>query len=227
MNRVFVPESQILPTAQRALWQALAGLADLGFVLYGGTAIALRLGHRQSIDFDFFSERALDRIAIASAMPSLKHAITLQDQLDAWTVLVPTGSDQDQVKVSFFGNIRFGRVAEPAITDDGVLWVAALEDLLPTKLKVILQRAEAKDYIDIAAMIEADVDLSRGLAAATLMFAPSFQPSECLKGLTFFADGDLHTLSRAQKRQLIRSAGGVRDLPEVRIVSKRLRCALD
>jgi hypothetical protein len=33
---------------------------SLGFVLYGGAAIALRLGHRQSVDFDFFSSRPLN-----------------------------------------------------------------------------------------------------------------------------------------------------------------------
>lgn len=32
----------------------------LGFALYGGTAIALRLGHRTSVDFDFFNDRPLD-----------------------------------------------------------------------------------------------------------------------------------------------------------------------
>ncbi|WP_373321508.1 nucleotidyl transferase AbiEii/AbiGii toxin family protein [Rivihabitans pingtungensis] len=39
----------------------LAQASKLGFVLYGGTAIALRLGHRESVDFDFFSDRPLDR----------------------------------------------------------------------------------------------------------------------------------------------------------------------
>lgn len=50
----------ILPMAQRRLWPQLGNAPKLGFVLYGGTAIALRLGHRDSVDFDFFSERPLD-----------------------------------------------------------------------------------------------------------------------------------------------------------------------
>ncbi len=46
------PRLDVLSAAQRALWPELAGLPR-GFVLYGGTALALRLGHRVSVDFDF------------------------------------------------------------------------------------------------------------------------------------------------------------------------------
>jgi hypothetical protein len=46
-----------LPIAQQHLWQELRPARDLGFVLYGGTAIALRLGHRPSVDFDFFTDQ--------------------------------------------------------------------------------------------------------------------------------------------------------------------------
>jgi len=47
----------ILPPAQRKIWDALSALPS-EFVLYGGTAIALQLGHRQSVDFDFFARRS-------------------------------------------------------------------------------------------------------------------------------------------------------------------------
>ena len=53
MIRTFTPCLEILPTAQRQLWPALRRAPHLGFVLYRGTAIALRLGHRPSIDYDF------------------------------------------------------------------------------------------------------------------------------------------------------------------------------
>ena len=57
----FEPHWEVLPAAQREFWPLLAGSVDLGLVLYGGTAVALRLGHRHSIDFDFFTEKPLDR----------------------------------------------------------------------------------------------------------------------------------------------------------------------
>jgi Nucleotidyl transferase AbiEii toxin, Type IV TA system len=53
----FTPKLEILPAAQRLLWQELGAIPG-GFTLYGGTAIALHLGHRQSIDFDFFGDHA-------------------------------------------------------------------------------------------------------------------------------------------------------------------------
>ncbi|WP_443747297.1 nucleotidyl transferase AbiEii/AbiGii toxin family protein [Asticcacaulis solisilvae] len=57
----FAPRTDILPEAQRQLRPYLAEVTRQGFVLYGGTAIALRLGHRVSVDFDFFHHLPLDR----------------------------------------------------------------------------------------------------------------------------------------------------------------------
>lgn len=55
------PILEILPQEQRALYPHLAQITGLGFVLFGGTAIALQLGHRQSVDFDFFTHKSIDR----------------------------------------------------------------------------------------------------------------------------------------------------------------------
>lgn len=147
----------------------------------------------------------------------------LQDQANTWVVLTPrSGAQGGHVKLSFFGPIDFGRVGEPDYTEDGVLQVASLIDLMATKLKVILQRAEAKDYRDIAAMLEAGVSLAQGLAAARLLFGPNFQPSESLKALVYHEDGDLHTLTPAEKHTLIHAAKAVRELPEVRLAATNL-----
>ena len=151
MSSRFKPRMDILPPAQRQLWHELGPAAVLGFVLYGGTAIALRLGHRASVDFDFFSERPLDRESIREVFPFMAQSIVLQDERNALSVLVPcVDAERTHIKVSFFGTIGFGRVREPQMTEDGVLRVASLDDLMATKVKVVLQRAEAKDYRDIA-----------------------------------------------------------------------------
>ena len=223
MNRKFKPCMNILRPAQQRLWTELRGAPNLGFVLYGGTAVALRLGHRDSVDFDFFSEKPLDRKAIKAAFPFVARSTTLLDQSDTWTVLVPHGGPEtEHVKVSFFGNIGFGRAGEPDFTDDGVLQVASLDDLMATKVKVVLDRAEAKDYRDIAAMVNAGGSLSRGLACARLLFGPNFQPGESLKALVFFNDGDLKTLSASEKNTLVDAVKAVRDLPDAKIISRRL-----
>lgn len=223
MTGKFKPCIDILPPAQQRLWPELKNAVNLGFTLYGGTAIALRLGHRDSVDFDFFSEKPLDRDAIKAAFPFMEQATTLQDQDNTWVVLVSYGSsEREHVKVSFFGTIVFGRVGEPDFTDDGVLQVASFADLMATKLKVVLQRAEAKDYRDIAAMVNAGVSLSHGLASARQLYGPNFQPSESLKALVYFNDGDLNTLTTDEKNILVEAVKAVRDLPDVMLRSKSL-----
>jgi hypothetical protein len=117
---------EILPEPQKRIWSELRSASDLGYVLYGGTAIALRLGHRVSIDFDFFSEKEMRKELLADALPFLATAPVLQDQPQAFTVLA-RGSDESPVKLSFFGGIDFGRVGNPQKTQDGDLQVASLE----------------------------------------------------------------------------------------------------
>ncbi len=223
MMRSFVPHSEILPPAQQRLWPELGSVSRIGLVLYGGTAVALRLGHRFSVDFDFFTDKPLDRQALVTALSFIGNATVLQDQMDTFTVMViGNHAPRENVKVSFFGSIGFGRVDEPEMTEDGILQVAALVDLMATKLKVMLQRVEAKDYQDIAAMLRAGVSLAKGQAAARALYGHDFQPSESLKALVFFEGGDLHTLSSGDKETLIEAASTVRDLPFVRIAAREL-----
>lgn len=153
----------------------------------------------------------------------MAQAITLQDHGNTWVALVPDrNSGEEYVKIAFFGTIAFGRVGEPDFTDDGILHVASLDDLMATKVKVVLQRAEAKDYRDIAAMIRAGASLSRGLASARLLYGPNFQPSESLKALVYFHDGDLQTLTASEKQTLVDAVKAVRDLPDVTLRSSSL-----
>lgn len=213
----------ILPPAQIRLWPELTAAAALGFVLYGGTAIALRLGHRQSVDFDFFTERPLDRAALHDAFPFLAASQVLQDQSDTYCVLAPFGdNERSHVKVSFFGGIGFGRVGEPEWTEDENLLVASLDDLMATKVKVVLQRVEAKDYRDVAAMVTSGVSLAKGLASARQLYGSAFQPSEALKALVYFEGGDLHKLCDPERQALIDAVAVVRELPDVTIASTSL-----
>lgn len=108
------------------------------------------------------------------------------------------------------------------MTEDGVLEIASLDDLMATKLKVILQRLEAKDYQDIAAMLQAGQPLEQGLAAARTLYGSAFQPSESLKALVYFEGGDLATLPEETKTVLIQASSGIRSLPDIKLRSKYL-----
>jgi hypothetical protein len=205
------PKLGVLPPGQREIWTSLAPASRLNFVLYGGTAVALHLGHRESLDFDFFRSEPLDKDRIRTAFGFISGAVILQDAPDTLVVLaeMPSGP----VKVSFFGGIGFGRVNDPLRTGDGILLVASLDDLMATKLKATQDRAEAKDYRDIAEMISAGVSLPAGLSAFKAMF--DGEPAQVLRALGFFGDGDLNML-RSADRELLRNARDrVAQLPSV------------
>ena len=68
---MFTPKLEILPHAQRRLWDELRQTPE-EFVLYRGTALALRLGHRHSEDFDFFSNNTFARTFCASGFHTCK-----------------------------------------------------------------------------------------------------------------------------------------------------------
>jgi hypothetical protein len=218
MPKRFDPRLDVLPDAQKEIWAALSAAPRLSFVLYGGTAIAIHLGHRQSVDFDFFRTDPLDKQEIRAAFAFLKNASTLQDTPDTIVALaeMPSGP----VKVSFFGGIGFGRINAPLQTRDGTLLVASLADLMATKLKAILDRAEARDYRDIAQMISAGVSLPAGLAAFRQMFKG--EPSQVLRAIGYFKDGDLQTLAKADRDLLRNARERVDDLPDVRITPGQL-----
>ena len=223
MNK-FEPHSEILPASQQYVWPLLAPLKKMGFVLYGGTAVALRLGHRQSVDFDFFSDQTLDKSALYKILPILATATVIQDAPNSLSALVPVdvSAVTEYVKLSFFGNINNGRVGEPDVTTDGILVVASLADMMAHKLKVVLQRIEAKDYRDIAAMLKYGMALDEGMAGASALFGKTFQPSESLKALVYFEGGDLDTLSNDERAVLVIAVKKVIKIPHCMIRSKLL-----
>jgi hypothetical protein len=220
--KTFVPHFEVLPDKQKVLWHGLAPCKELGFALYGGTAIALQLGHRASIDFDFFSHTPLNDIKesdLLTALPFLKSAQQIQKAQNTRSFLTESG-----VKLSFLGEIRFGRIGEPRLTSDGVLQVASLDDLMATKLAVIMQRVEAKDYKDIAAMLRNGVSLERGLAGAAALYGAQFPPSESVRAMTYFQGGDLQELQTLDRDILLSAVKKLplRELPKVELLSVSL-----
>lgn len=219
----FAPDLEILPPSQLKLWSMLRPVRDQGFVLYGGTAIALRLGHRASVDFDFFSDRPLAHPSLLTGLPFSDHAQVVQEEPNTLTLLVNLPEiDGSSVKVSFFGGIGYGRVGVPELSRDGVLVAASMLDLLGTKLKVIQQRADKKDYLDIHAMLRNGMKLDEGLAAARLLYGRTFQPSEALKALAYFGDGNLREVPRDMQTTLIQAASRVEQIPDLSLAARRL-----
>jgi len=181
---VLVPNLSMLSPPQLNLWPELDATPE-AFTLYGGTALTLRLGHRTSAAFDFFSNAPLDPERLASTLPYLKDAERVWMAPDTLTCRVDRGG---AVLVSFFGGLGLGQVAERDQVKGMALYVASLLDIAGTKMAVVQKRAEARDYLDIDALLRHGVDLPTALAAGSVVYGRSFNPLITLKALSFFDD---------------------------------------
>ena len=202
----FVPRLDVLPTPQRRLWGELVAIPS-AFVLYGGTALALQLGHRQSLDFDFFGERPFDPMELVSAVEFLADAVITQVEPNTLSCSVDRGG---AVKLSFFGVPRMPRLLPPLIARDNNLRVASLLDIAGTKAAVVQVRAEAKDYLDIDALLkDRRIDLATALAAAKAIRGEQFNPQSTLKALSYFGDGNLRRLPKSVRDRLAKASRAV------------------
>jgi len=112
------------------------------FYLAGGTALSLQIGHRLSVDLDYFSPNE----DIPTIRPALENSLsnlhaTLADS--SWGNLVYLAKN---VRVGFYG-YSFPLV-EPLIEIEG-LRLASIEDIALMKLDAMLSRAARKDFYDL------------------------------------------------------------------------------
>lgn len=202
----FRPHLEILPVAQKRLWLELSAVPDQ-FVLYGGTALALHLGHRTSVDFDFFARRPLEHSELEADVSFLAGAKIIQRAKNTLTAIVDRG---EPVKVTFFDVPKLPQLEVPHVVKENNLKVASLLDLAGTKASLVQVRAEAKDYEDVDALIRVgQVSLPTALAAVQFLYGPGFNPEVTLKALSFFDDGNLGDLPDDLKRRLVAAVGDV------------------
>ncbi len=174
------------------------------FVLYGGTAIALHLGHRKSVDFDFFGSRPFDPANLIASVPFMAAATITQREPNTLSGTVNRGGS---VKVSFFGVPGIPRLAPPHIAPDNGLQVASLLDLAGTKAAVVQDRAEARDYVDIDAILrDGRIELPTALASAKAIYGQQFNPQITLKALSYFGEPNLRRLPKSVKDRLMKAA---------------------
>ncbi len=142
----FHPE--ILQTRQQEVLRRLGPAASRqGFYLGGGTAIALHLGHRRSVDFDWFRQ------------PLLEEPLELARELQAAEIPFSTGGTRRStlhgtvrgVRVSFF-QFRYRLLGPLVRWPEAGCELAALEDLACMKLSAISQRGSRKDFVDLFAL---------------------------------------------------------------------------
>jgi len=106
---MLTPAGTILPPSQLSFWKEDKHIPS-NFVLYGGTALALRLGHRQSLDFDFFFSAPIELEQLSATIPFVKEGEILQSGPNTFTLRIDR---RGPVTISFFGNLSFGQLAAP------------------------------------------------------------------------------------------------------------------
>ena len=218
MNK-FHPRTDILPAAQKYLWPLLDSLQH-DFVLYGDTAIALRYGHRESVDFDFFGVLEFEPLIMRERHKILRAAEVLQIETNTLTVSVDT--PHGPVKVSLFGGLQLGRVGEPEVSAGNGIKIASPLDLAVQKLKVIQVRSEAKDYLDLDCLLRNGVELPVAMGAAEALYE-NFPVNYALKAMCYFKDGDVETIPQEVKTRL---QNGVMQFTGVLPVTKQSDCLL-
>ena len=113
------------------------------FYLAGGTGLALQLGHRDSIDFDYFTDKDFNSEDLLREVKELfgDYTVELVQAGNKTLNIVVEGS----IKISFFC-IRERRLKP--LLDSDYFYIADLDDIACMKITALL-RAEFKDYVDL------------------------------------------------------------------------------
>jgi len=174
---------QALPKGTR---RNLALLAEAGltapFYLAGGTAAALHLGHRISIDLDFFGPEPFDSAQLAAQLSDLgKFRL---ERLAEDTLL----GELRGVRISFF-RYRYPLIAEP-VSVLGIP-VASLEDIAAMKLDAISRRGTRRDFIDLYFIAQSGLALPEALQWYQRKYAGlNLNLVHLVKSLAYFADAE-------------------------------------
>lgn len=172
---------EILTDAQRGLLP-LVGKFSEEFGLVGGTAIALHLGHRRSVDFDLFSVREIDAFDVGRKITgNFKVEKTLVNKTGEYTILV------NGVKMTFFHypfKISFIMNFEDVIKLPDLLTLAAM------KAFVLGRRAKWKDYVDLYFIIKRQHQLGAIIQKAKELFQKEFNEKLFRSQLAYFNDID-------------------------------------
>jgi len=151
------------------------------FYLGGGTALALQIGHRDSLDFDFFGSSEIDAkklfISIKNVFKEYK-VLKIQEDQDTLTVLI-----DGTIKMSFFSYPY--RLLNKTIDEENIR-LASIKDIGCMKLSAVTGRASSKDYIDLYYILQ-KMKLSDLLEGVLIKFN-DLDKNLILKSLVYFKD---------------------------------------
>ncbi|MFN3414246.1 MAG: nucleotidyl transferase AbiEii/AbiGii toxin family protein [Thermoanaerobaculum sp.] len=152
------PHWHVVSPAVKGAYRGIsAALAGTDFYLAGGTAVALRLGHRRSDDLDFFScgFREVNELQarLVEVFPDLVVTYVAPRTLYGLA---------NGVQVSFFG-YGYPVLTPPDELSPGLLPVAGIPDLTAMKLAAIASRGSRKDFVDLWFLLQQGITLEQSL----------------------------------------------------------------
>lgn len=177
----------ILDKKRKKLLSQLSFLKRFGFYMAGGTALALQLGHRRSLDFDFYTQKKFDNKKLLFELEKkLKDVILIQSAEQTLIVKI------NEIEVSFF-HYPYPLIYPPIEVNGASL--ASKEDIAAMKIIAISDRGTKRDFIDIHFLLK-EFSLEEIFQFVKTKY-PSFNIYVALQGLTYFADAE-----KGQKRKL-------------------------
>lgn len=152
------------------------------FGLVGGTAIALHVGHRQSIDFDLFTVKPFNNLDIRKKVLQYNTIDKVFiNKLGEYTIL--TGG----VKITFF-HYPFKIKFEEEL--DGIIGMADLLTLSAMKAYALGMRAKWKDYVDLYFIMKKYYGIGKIIKKANQIFGDEFNEKLFRAELAYFKDID-------------------------------------
>ena len=178
----------ILDKKRINLLKKLKFLSKYGFYLAGGAALALQIGHRTSMDFDFYTEKKFSLLKLQRLLEKkFKEAIVLQKAEGTLIMKI------DGVANSFF-QYPYPLIFPP-IKYQNFPPLASKEDIAAMKVIAISDRGTKRDFIDIYFLLK-EFSLEEIFNFIKKKY-PNFNIYVGLRGLTYFVDAE-----KKQKRRL-------------------------
>ena len=185
----------VLGARQRRVLKHLGPLMTKdSFFLAGGTAIALYLGHRESVDLDWFAERAFgDGVQLAAELKAAGVKLSVRGS-DRGTLHASVSG----VQVSFL-EFRYPLLEPLRYFHEGDCQIASLDDLACMKLSALAQRGAKKDFVDLHAIVHRHTPLAHLISLYSRKFSVR-DIRHVLLSLTYFDDADREPMPRMRSK---------------------------
>lgn len=171
---------EILDARSRKLLPKFSFLNRYGFYLAGGTALALQIGHRTSLDFDFYTKDDFNPDVLLRELETKFEEVVLL-QKDEGTLIVTV----DKVAASFF---RYPyQLLKPLRKTEGVK-LASKADIAAMKILAVTGRGTERDFVDLYFLLR-EFSLDKILQFTKKKY-PQFNIYVGLRSLTYFADAE-------------------------------------